>query len=75
MIGKDAIEIGNEVKVTPLGSTGQAVGGDKKKKNPTFKGHVVGLYPNFFTVDNGQWKESFCYRDIGINGGIQVKQI
>lgn len=69
---KNEIQLGNKVKITPLGSHGQAVGGKQKNKNPTYEGKVDGIYPNFFIVNNGVWKESFNFRDIGIQGGIQV---
>jgi len=66
------IEVGKKIKITPLGSSRQKVGAEGKKKNPIFKGKVVELYKHFFIVDNGIWKESFRYTDIGISGGIHV---
>ena len=69
------IEMGQRIKITPLGSTGKIVGGDRKKVNPTFTGKVVGIYKHFFNVDNGLWEESFRHDDIGITGGIQIKYL
>lgn len=69
------LAIGKKVRVTSLGSHGQIVTGDRKKKNPVFKGKVVGIYKHFFNVDNGFWEESFRHDDIGIAGGIQIKYL
>ena len=69
------IVIGKRVKISSLGANGDVVGGEGRKKNPIFKGTVVGVYCDFFNVDNGKWQESFKYSDIGTQGGIQVKYL